>query len=142
MWARYYRRWAGVALSEIDVHLIELLPQLAQFVPPARLVDKHVYSPWTEGKLDSLLQGSEVDSLVIAGIQAGRCIKLTDGSLEQVWLSIVAAELGGNPAVRKAVPNMLVEEAPFDKCVSKRCIGLNGYALVIIAFAGCHEPYR
>ncbi|WP_348629899.1 hypothetical protein [Mesorhizobium sp. M7D.F.Ca.US.004.03.1.1] len=58
MWASYYRRWAEVTLSHIDPGLIELMPQLARFVPPAKLVDKHVYSPWTEGHLDALLHGA------------------------------------------------------------------------------------
>ena len=74
MWAHYYRRWAEVTLSKIDVRLIELLPQLARFVPPAKLIDKHVYSPWTEGRLDSLLQSSEVNSLVITGGESDVCV--------------------------------------------------------------------
>ena len=35
--------------------------QLARFVPPARLFDKHVYSPWTSGALHPYLR-SAVDS--------------------------------------------------------------------------------
>ena len=31
MWAGYYRRWANVTLSQIDVGLIELVPQLLRF---------------------------------------------------------------------------------------------------------------
>ena len=77
MWAHYYRRWAEVTLSKIDVRLIELLPQLARFVPPATLIDKHVYSPWTEGRLDSLLQSSEVNSLVITGGESDVCVLAT-----------------------------------------------------------------
>ncbi len=75
----------------------------------------------------------------IARIQAGRCIKLRNRRLEQVWRTTFASELDRNPAVRKAVPNMFVEEAPFDECVSNRGIGLCGFALVVIAFAGCRD---
>ena len=45
MWARYYRRWAEVTLANIDAGLVDLMPSLALFAPPARTLDKHVYSP-------------------------------------------------------------------------------------------------
>ena len=73
-WARYYRRWANVTLAQIDVGLIDLVPQLARFVPPARQLDKHVYSPWTEGQLDALLNGTGVDTLVITGGETDVCV--------------------------------------------------------------------
>ncbi|ESZ60890.1 cysteine hydrolase [Mesorhizobium sp. L103C131B0] len=77
MWANYYRRWAEVTLSNIDPHLIDLMPQLARFVPPATVVDKHVYSPWTEGRLDALLTGSGVRALVITGGETDVCVLAT-----------------------------------------------------------------
>lgn len=77
MWASYYRRWAEVTLSRIDPGLIELMPQLRRFVPPAKLVDKHVYSPWTEGQLDALLHGSAINTLVITGGETDVCVLAT-----------------------------------------------------------------
>jgi nicotinamidase-related amidase len=77
MWARYYRRWAEVTLANIDVRLVELMPRLARFVPPAKLLDKHVYSPWTEGRLDALLDGSAVGTLVITGGETDVCVLAT-----------------------------------------------------------------
>jgi nicotinamidase-related amidase len=77
MWARYYRRWADVTLSNIDVDLVELVPALARFVPPAKMLDKRVYSPWTEGRLDAMLAGSGVDTLVITGGETDVCVLAT-----------------------------------------------------------------
>lgn len=77
MWARYYRRWAEVTLANIDVRLVELMPRLARFVPPAKLLDKHVYSPWTEGRLDAVLDGSAVGTLVITGGETDVCVLAT-----------------------------------------------------------------
>ncbi|WP_088342670.1 MULTISPECIES: isochorismatase family cysteine hydrolase [Rhodomicrobium] len=77
MWARYYRRWADVTLANIDAGLIELMPALARFVPPAKTLDKRVYSPWTEGRLDALLEGSQVDTLVITGGETDVCVLAT-----------------------------------------------------------------
>lgn len=76
-WARYYRRWAEVTLTRIDISLIELMPPLARFVPPATVLDKHVYSPWTEGRLDALLSCAKVDTLVITGGETDICVLAT-----------------------------------------------------------------
>ncbi|HWV55450.1 isochorismatase family cysteine hydrolase [Pseudorhodoplanes sp.] len=76
-WARYYRRWADVTLSRIDPSLIDLMPELARFAPPAKLLDKRVYSPWTEGQLDVMLGGSSVDALVITGGETDVCVLAT-----------------------------------------------------------------
>lgn len=73
-WARYYQRWASVTLSNINVQLIELVPTLARFVPPAHVLDKHVYSPWTEGRLDAMLKGTGVDTLIITGGETDVCV--------------------------------------------------------------------
>lgn len=77
MWGHYYRRWANITLSQIDVGLVELMPQLARFVPPARVLDKHVYSPWTEAKLDAMLNGTRIDTLVITGGETDVCVLAT-----------------------------------------------------------------
>jgi nicotinamidase-related amidase len=76
-WARYYRRWAEVTLSRIDNSLVDLMPELARFVPPAKLLDKRVYSPWTEGQLDAMLGGSGVDTLVMTGGETDVCVLAT-----------------------------------------------------------------
>ena len=77
MWRHYYRRWAEVTLSRVDPGLVELMPRLGRFVPPAKLLDKTVYSPWTEGRLDALLSGSGIDSLVITGGETDVCVLAT-----------------------------------------------------------------
>ncbi|WP_082496446.1 cysteine hydrolase [Aminobacter sp. DSM 101952] len=75
-WARYYRRWAEVTLAHMDPSFVRLLPTLERLVPPARVLDKHVYSPWTEGRLDELLT-SQFDTLVITGGETDVCVLAT-----------------------------------------------------------------
>lgn len=77
MWAHYYRRWASATLSNIDPGLVDLMPSLAVFTPPAKLLDKRVYSPWTEGKLDAMLNGSGVDTIIITGGETDVCVLAT-----------------------------------------------------------------
>ncbi|WP_095448791.1 cysteine hydrolase family protein [Ochrobactrum quorumnocens] len=74
MWKNYYRRWRNVTLENLDPDLIELMPNLSVFSPPAKVLDKHVYSPWSEGKLDEMLGGSGIDSLVITGGETDVCV--------------------------------------------------------------------
>lgn len=77
MWARYYRRWAEITLSNIDPGLVDLMPSLERFVPPAKVLDKRVYSPWTEGHLDALLGSSGKDTLIITGGETDVCVLAT-----------------------------------------------------------------
>src|SRR3954453_1557232 len=45
MWRHYYERWRSMTIDELGPEMIDLVPALAKFVPPARTLDKHVYSP-------------------------------------------------------------------------------------------------
>jgi nicotinamidase-related amidase len=92
-WARYYRRWAEVTLANINEDLIELMPTLAQFVPPAKVLDKHVYSPWTEGRLDAMLTGSAIDTLVITGGETDVCVLATVlGTIDRGFRTVLVAD--------------------------------------------------
>lgn len=76
-WAAYYRRWNNVTLSSVDPALLDLVPNLARHVPPARLLDKRVYSPWTEGELDRILRGSAIETLIVTGGETDVCVLAT-----------------------------------------------------------------
>lgn len=76
-WARYYRRWADVTLDRIGPDGIRLVPALERLVPPAHTIDKRVYSPWTEGRLDGFLSNTEVDTLVVSGGETDVCVLAT-----------------------------------------------------------------
>lgn len=76
-WARYYQRWASVTGEAIGPDAARLVPALEAFVPPARVIDKSVYSPWTEGRLDALLATAGVEALVISGGETDVCVLAT-----------------------------------------------------------------
>lgn len=73
-WARYYQRWQAFTLSHLQHDLVGLVPELAAFVPPAIVFDKHVYSPWSDGELHRLLRGRNVDTLIITGAETDVCV--------------------------------------------------------------------
>jgi nicotinamidase-related amidase len=70
MWRHYYERWVGP-------EMIGLVPDLAKFVPPARTLDKHVYSPWTGSDLHLQLRNAGIDTVIITGGETDVCVLST-----------------------------------------------------------------
>src|SRR3546814_8902777 len=62
-WSRYYERWASMTIERIGRDMVDLVPELAGFVPPAAIVDKRIYSPWTETDIGERLRARGVDTL-------------------------------------------------------------------------------
>lgn len=44
MWRRYYEPWASMTIERLGADMIEVVPELARFAPPARFFDKPIYS--------------------------------------------------------------------------------------------------
>ena len=66
-----------MTIDRLGPEMIGLVPDLARFVPPARTVDKHVYSPWTGSDLHQQLRGGGIDTLVITGGETDVCVMAT-----------------------------------------------------------------
>ncbi len=77
MWKRYYEHWASMTVEILGADILELVPALARFSPPATRVDKHVYSPWLETDLHQRLQQQGVTTLIISGGETDVCILAT-----------------------------------------------------------------
>ncbi|MBE7196551.1 MAG: cysteine hydrolase [Parafilimonas terrae] len=73
-WASYYERWATMTRVNLDPSLIDLVPQLARFTPPAEVLDKRVYSPWLGTDLDERLQARGIDTLIVTGAETDVCV--------------------------------------------------------------------
>jgi nicotinamidase-related amidase len=73
-WRRYYDNWNELMLGQIDPRLLELVAPLGEFVPPAVVLDKKVYSPFFTPELVTLLRARSVDSLVITGAETDVCV--------------------------------------------------------------------
>ena len=44
MWRAYYEKWKEVTRANLDPDLIDLMPALQKYVPPATTINKPVYS--------------------------------------------------------------------------------------------------
>lgn len=76
-WRRYWARWPSMTLDQLGEDKVDLVPELRAFVPPARVLDKTVYSPWTGSGLATALAGAGVDTLVITGAETDMCVLAT-----------------------------------------------------------------
>jgi nicotinamidase-related amidase len=92
-WQRYYRRWPKMTLDRLDPGLLDLVPDLQRFVPPARVVDKRVYSPWLDGVLDDELKRRGVDTVIISGAETEVCVlAAVVGAIDLGYRVIIATD--------------------------------------------------
>jgi nicotinamidase-related amidase len=92
-WRRYYRRWASMTIERIGAEMIELVPELARFVPPAETIDKFVYSPWLGEQLHSRLRARRVNTLVVTGGETDVCVLATVlGAVDRGYRVLLATD--------------------------------------------------
>jgi nicotinamidase-related amidase len=92
-WQRYYRRYEAMTLQRIDPGLLDLVPELQLFVPPAAALDKHTYSPWTGTQLLSSLLSRKVDAIVVSGGETDVCVLATVlGAVDAGFRVVVATD--------------------------------------------------
>jgi nicotinamidase-related amidase len=60
IWRRYYERWASMTIERIGSDMVELVADLKRFVPPAKTIDKPVYSPWLGSNPPPGLAGAQL----------------------------------------------------------------------------------
>lgn len=76
-WRAYYRKWTAMTREQLAPELLELVPSLARFVPPARLLDKTVYSPWFSPELITTLRSAGVETIIVTGGETDVCVATT-----------------------------------------------------------------
>jgi nicotinamidase-related amidase len=77
MWRHYYERWASMTIDQVGPGMVGIVPDLAAFVPPARVFDKYVYSPWTGSDLHQQLRGAGIGTIIITGGETDVCVLST-----------------------------------------------------------------
>jgi nicotinamidase-related amidase len=92
-WRPYYEHWHSMTLDELDPAMVDLVPSLAGFVPPATLFDKTTYGPWNDGALDALLRRRGIDTLVVTGGETDVCVLGTVlGAVDRGYQVIIATD--------------------------------------------------
>lgn len=92
-WSRYYRKWDALTLAHLDPARLEIVPELARFAPPAAVLDKRVYSPWTEGRMDALVAAAGARSVVVSGGETDVCVLATVlGAIDRGLRVVIATD--------------------------------------------------
>jgi nicotinamidase-related amidase len=73
-WGAYFGRWRHFCRDRIDPSLIDLMPPLQRFVPPAEILDKPAYSPFVDSRLDGILARRGAETLIVSGAETDVCV--------------------------------------------------------------------
>ncbi len=73
-WSAYFGRWRDFCRDRIDPGLLDLMPPLQRFVPPAEVVDKPAYSPFESSPLDETLKRRGAETLIVSGAETDVCV--------------------------------------------------------------------
>jgi nicotinamidase-related amidase len=77
VWRRYYQRWASMTIENIGWDMVDLVPDLQRYVPPAETVDKPIYSPWLGSNLRQRLEDKGCDTVIVSGGETDVCVLAT-----------------------------------------------------------------
>ena len=92
-WRRYYQHWKDMTLERINPGLVDLVPELAIFVPPAEVLDKRTYSPWPGTNLLPSLLDKGIDTVVVSGGETDVCVLATVlGAIDAGFRVVVATD--------------------------------------------------
>jgi nicotinamidase-related amidase len=73
-WVSYYEKWQEATREYLDPRLLDLMPTLARFAPPATIIDKMVYSAFADGRLATELHRRGCDTLILSGSETDVCV--------------------------------------------------------------------
>jgi nicotinamidase-related amidase len=76
-WTNYYTHWRQALRPNLEPDALDLVPDLARFVPPAIIVDKMHYSAYVSSGLQKTLTGLLADALVVTGAETDVCVLAT-----------------------------------------------------------------
>jgi nicotinamidase-related amidase len=102
MWRAYYRHWPSVTLDNMPAEMLDVVPDLAAYAPPAEVCDKTTYSSFGSGTFAASLLRRGADSLVLAGVETDACVWATALPAIDLGLRVVIASDAVTSASREA----------------------------------------
>lgn len=91
-WQAYFRHWRQATRDHLPPSALDLVPALAHYVPPARIVDKPAYSAFSNPQLSDLLVDKSISSVVITGAETDVCVLSTVLSAVDLGFRVVIVE--------------------------------------------------
>jgi nicotinamidase-related amidase len=91
-WRDYYEKWRQVTREFIDPALLDLLPPLSAFAPPAQIIDKTRYSAFFGSPLLATLRALHCNSVVLTGAETDICVLSTALTAVDLGFAVIIAE--------------------------------------------------
>jgi nicotinamidase-related amidase len=91
-WQRYFLRWERATRQHLRGSELDLVPAMARYVPPARVVDKPVYSAFVHSGLCDLLTGKLIDTIVVTGAETDVCVLASTLSAIDLGYRVIIVE--------------------------------------------------
>ncbi|MCA1454061.1 cysteine hydrolase [Bradyrhizobium sp. BRP22] len=76
-WRPYFERWKVATRQALGGTQLDLVPELARYVPPALIIDKSTYSAFFRSPLASLLLEKRVHTVIVTGAETDVCVLST-----------------------------------------------------------------
>ncbi len=91
-WQTYFRRWRQATRNHLPSTALELVPELARYVPPVRIVDKPAYSAFSNSALASFLVEQGIGTVIVTGAETDVCVLSTVLSAVDLGFRVVLVE--------------------------------------------------
>ena len=91
-WQPYFERWKIATRNAPGAAQLDLVPELARFVPPATVVDKPTYSAFFRSSLRSLLIGKGIRTVIVSGAETDMCVLSTVLDAVNIGFRVVIVE--------------------------------------------------
>ncbi|MFZ5781994.1 MAG: cysteine hydrolase family protein [Pseudomonadota bacterium] len=88
-WRDYFRRWREMARDRIDPALLEIVEPLRRLAPPAKILDKPVYSAFSHPRLAPSLRRRGVETLIVTGGETDVCVMATVAAAVDLGFRVV-----------------------------------------------------
>lgn len=111
-WRDYYRRWRSMTRDRVDPRLLELVEPLRKLVPPAKVLDKTVYSGFAHPRLAPALRRRGIETVIITGGETDVCVMATVIDAVDLGFHVVLptdALCSGNDATHDALMKLYRE---------------------------------
>ena len=92
-WQDFYHRWPETTRDRLNASLLDLLPELARFTPPARVFDKPVYSAFASRRLLAHLRQRSIDTVSLSGAETDVCVlSSVMGAVDHGYKVVIATD--------------------------------------------------
>src|SRR5262245_13816757 len=91
-WRSYFERWRIATRNARGGAQLDLVPELARFVPPAAVVDKPAYSAFFRSRLAEFLRARGVHTVIVSGAETDICVLSTALDAVNIGFRVVIVE--------------------------------------------------